>query len=58
MLNPLYKRVLLKISGEALAGENKTGLDFTVIDAVCDAIHDCVKLGIEIGIVIGGGNFW
>ncbi|MEG2377929.1 MAG: UMP kinase, partial [Clostridia bacterium] len=35
-----------------------TGLDFTVIDAVCDAIHDCVKLGIEIGIVIGGGNFW
>lgn len=58
MQNPLYKRVLLKISGEALAGEKKTGLDFTVIEAVCDAIHDCVKLGVEIGIVIGGGNFW
>lgn len=58
MQNPLYKRVLLKISGEALAGKKKTGLDFTVIEAVCDAIHDCVKLGVEVGIVIGGGNFW
>ncbi|MBR5479845.1 MAG: UMP kinase [Clostridia bacterium] len=58
MQKPLYKRILLKISGEALAGEKKTGLDFTVIDSVCDAVKECVELGVEIGIVIGGGNFW
>ena len=56
--NPAYKRVLLKISGEALAGEKKTGLDFDVIRNVCEAIKTCVKLGVEIGIVVGGGNFW
>jgi len=50
--------VLLKISGEALAGEKKTGLDFDVIRNVCEAIKTCVKLGVEIGIVVGGGNFW
>ncbi len=58
MQKPLYKRILLKISGEALAGEKKSGLDFTVIDSVCDAVKECVELGVEIGIVIGGGNFW
>lgn len=58
MQKPLYKRILLKISGEALAGEKKTGLDFTVIESVCDAVKECVELGVEIGIVIGGGNFW
>lgn len=54
----MYKRVLLKISGEALAGEKKTGLDFTVVRAVCEAVKDCVDLGVEVGIVVGGGNFW
>ena len=55
---PVYKRVLLKISGEALAGEHKTGLDFNVIRSVCESIKTCVELGVEIGIVVGGGNFW
>ena len=55
---PIYKRVLLKISGEALAGEKKTGLDFDVIRSVCEAIKTVVHLGVEIGIVVGGGNFW
>ena len=53
-----YKRVLLKVSGEALAGDAGRGLDFDVIDSVCDAIARCNKAGIEIGIVVGGGNFW
>ena len=53
-----YKRVLLKISGEALAGEKKTGLDFDVIRNVCGAIKECNELGVEMGIVVGGGNFW
>jgi len=57
-IKPAYKRVLLKISGEALAGDKKTGLDFEVIRDVCEAIKTCVKLGVEIGIVVGGGNFW
>ena len=55
---PKYKRVLLKISGEALAGAQKTGLDFDVIRNVCESIKICVDLGVEIGIVVGGGNFW
>jgi len=55
---PAYKRVLLKISGEALAGEASRGLDFEVIENVCRAVKECVDLGVEVGIVIGGGNFW
>ncbi len=54
----MYKRVLLKISGEALAGEATRGLDFSVIGKVCDEIKKCVGLGVEMGIVVGGGNFW
>jgi len=57
-IKPKYKRVLLKISGEALAGAKKTGLDFEVIRSVCGAIKKCVQLGVEMGIVVGGGNFW
>ena len=53
-----YKRVLLKVSGEALAGEAGRGLDFDVIDQVCDVIARCNKEGIQVGIVVGGGNFW
>ena len=53
-----YKRVLLKISGEALAGAASRGLDFEVIDQVCDVIARCNKAGVEVGIVVGGGNFW
>jgi len=55
---PKYKRVLLKISGEALAGDKKAGLDFNVMRSVCEAIKKCVEIGVEIGIVVGGGNFW
>lgn len=53
-----YKRILLKISGEALAGEQHRGLDFTVIQSVCGAIRTCRDMGAQIGLVIGGGNFW
>ncbi len=53
-----YKRVLLKISGEALAGDAGRGLDFQVIQNVCDVIAQCVKEGVQVGIVVGGGNFW
>ena len=53
-----YKRVLLKISGEALAGEQHRGLDFHVIGQVCDVIRQCVEIGVQVGVVVGGGNFW
>lgn len=58
MQTPQYKRVLLKISGEALAGDKHFGLDFDVIGSVCDVVKQCVEMGVEVGIVIGGGNFW
>ena len=58
METPKYKRVLLKISGEALAGDAKRGLDFAVINQVADAIKECTELGVQIGVVVGGGNFW
>ena len=58
MNEPKYKRVLLKISGEALAGEQHRGLDFQVIGEVCDVVKKCVALGVQVGIVVGGGNFW
>ena len=58
MEQPKYKRVLLKVSGEALAGEASRGLDFNVIGSVCDAIKSCVEMGVEVGVVVGGGNFW
>ncbi len=58
MEEPKYKRVLLKISGEALAGEASRGLDFDVIGGVCDVVKKCVGLGVQVGIVVGGGNFW
>ncbi len=52
-----YKRILLKLSGEALAGEKKHGLDYTVIGQICESIKKCVDVGVEVGIVVGGGNF-
>ena len=53
-----YKRVLLKVSGEALGGEAGRGLDFDVIEKVCNVIARCAQEGAQIGIVVGGGNFW
>ena len=55
---PKYRRVLLKLSGEALAGDNKTGLNFDVLKDICAVIKKCVDARVEIGIVVGGGNFW
>ena len=53
-----YKRVLLKLSGEALTGGQKTGIDFGTIQTICKSIKECSDLGAEIAIVVGGGNFW
>ncbi len=53
-----YKRVLLKVSGEALAGANRKGFDFNFVKDVCRAIKECTEEGVQVGIVIGGGNFW
>ena len=58
MAKPVYKRVLLKISGEALAGDKHSGLNFEVIGSVCDVIKECLDLGVQVGVVVGGGNFW
>lgn len=58
MSEPKYHRVLLKISGEALAGDAHRGLDFDVIGQVCDVVKRCVQEGVQVGIVVGGGNFW
>ena len=53
-----YKRILLKLSGEALAGDKKTGLDLPTINTICQSVKRCYDSGVEIGIVVGGGNFW
>ena len=57
-----YKRILLKVSGEALgektAAGDGFGLDFAKINAVCESIKACVDMGVQVGVVIGGGNFW
>lgn len=57
-MQSVYKRVLIKISGEALAGEKKTGFDFDFVSKVCETIKTCVDEGVQVGVVIGGGNFW
>lgn len=53
-----YKRIMLKVSGEALAGPAHRGLDFEVIDSVCEAIRECTELGVQVGLMVGAGNFW
>lgn len=53
-----YRRILLKLSGEALAGSQHRGLDFDLMDQVCAAIKRCVELGVQVGVVVGAGNFW
>ena len=58
MDKPKYKRVILKISGEALAGSAGVGLDQDVISGICDQIKTINDMGVEVGIVVGGGNFW
>lgn len=55
---PKYKRVLLKVSGEALAGDKRFGIDDSMTDKVAGAIKEASDLGVEMAIVVGGGNFW
>ncbi len=55
---PVFKRLLLKLSGEVLAGEKGTGIDFEKVIEVCESVKKCVELGVEVAIVVGGGNFW
>jgi uridylate kinase len=57
-MTPKYKRILLKLSGEALAGDQKTGINSETLSAVSDKIQQAYKMGVEIAIVVGGGNFW
>ncbi len=53
-----FNRILLKLSGEVLAGEKKQGIDFDTVEKVCKVIKKCTEIGVQIGIVVGGGNFW
>ncbi|MEE1047282.1 MAG: UMP kinase [Clostridia bacterium] len=57
-MKPKYQRIMLKISGEALAGEKGFGLDQTTIDAIALKVKECYDMGVQIAIVVGGGNFW
>lgn len=55
---PIYKRVLLKLSGEALAGEQGFGIDNTIVNQVAESIKNLQEIGVETAVVVGGGNFW
>lgn len=57
-MEPVYKRVLLKLSGEVLAGEKGSGIDFDKVLEVCERVKVCVDMGVQVAIVVGGGNFW
>ncbi len=57
-MEPKYKRILLKLSGEALAGDKKMGLDYEIINVLARSVKKCVDQGVQVGIVVGGGNFW
>ena len=57
-MQPKYKRILLKLSGESLAGAAKHGIDFDTVVKICEPIKKCVDAGVQVGIVVGGGNFW
>ncbi len=57
-MQPAYKRILLKLSGEVLAGEKGHGFDFDTITSVCSAVKKLYDMGVEVGLVVGGGNFW
>jgi len=57
-MKPAYNRILLKLSGEALAGDKKTGLNYDVITEIGKSIKKCHDAGVQIAIVVGGGNFW
>ncbi|WPX07966.1 UMP kinase [Anaerocellum danielii] len=58
MVKPKYKRVILKLSGEALGGEKGFGIDWQVVETICEEIEKVRELGVEVAIVVGGGNFF
>lgn len=57
-MEPKYKRIMLKVSGEALAGKGGFGIDFETVTSIAEKIKECYDMGVEIAIVVGGGNFW
>jgi uridylate kinase len=57
-MEPKYKRIILKISGEALAGESKFGLDESMLDKVAHDVQSLIALNVQVAVVVGGGNFW
>ena len=57
-MKPKYKRILLKLSGESLAGERKNGIDFDTVLNICKPIKKLTDEGVQVAIVVGGGNFW
>ncbi|MGN1418256.1 MAG: UMP kinase [Acutalibacteraceae bacterium] len=57
-MQAVYKRILLKLSGEVLAGKDGKGIDFETVNNICKAVKECYEMGVEIGLVVGGGNFW
>ncbi len=57
-MQPKYKRILLKLSGEAMAGEKGSGLDFDTVLSICTAVKKVADAGVQVAIVVGGGNFW
>ncbi|MFM9414193.1 UMP kinase [Peptococcus simiae] len=58
METPKYKRVIIKLSGEALAGDQGFGLENSVLDSLAEQIGDIIDLGVEVAVVVGGGNIW
>ncbi len=58
MSDVAYKRILLKLSGEALSGTRGNGIDVETIGKICDEIKTIVEMGVQVSIVVGGGNFW
>ncbi|WP_026485892.1 UMP kinase [Caldanaerobius polysaccharolyticus] len=58
MEKPVYNRVILKISGEALAGDKSFGIDFDTVNQIAEEIAEVKKLNVDIGVVVGGGNIW
>lgn len=57
-MKPAYKRILLKLSGEVLAGPNKSGIDFDTVLSISRSVKEAVDMGVQVAIVVGGGNFW
>ena len=57
-MEAIYRRILLKLSGEVLAGPDGKGIDFNTVNSICKAVKACSDLGVQIGLVVGGGNFW